>query len=118
MMAALARLIADDQLVGSDDRRRRQAVPERHGFIVLSRFVGSAMLQLNPRILAEGHQVGQQEAVGGLDLVFRTDGRGGVPGAGGMAGKRNSHVLASPVVASPAPFLRAGALGLRRAAVV
>ena len=118
MVLPFAGLVADLQLVGLDQRCGRKAVPVGHGLIVLRRFVHAAVFELDAGILAERHQVGEEEAIGGFDVVLGTHGVLGAFGARGMAGEGQRHVEAAPIVSAAAPFFGAGALGLRRPAVV
>src|SRR5437868_532242 len=80
--------------------------------------VGAAVFQLDASVLAEGHQVREQEAVSRFDLVFVFLGCFGIGGADRVADERQSHVASAPIVAATAPFLGARAVGLRCLAVI
>ena len=85
---------------------------------MLGGVVHAAVFEADDGVAAERHQVGQEEPVGGLDLVLLVLGLLGAARADGMAGEGQGHVLAAPIIAAAAPFLGAGAVGLRRLAVV
>jgi len=118
MMLALASLVAHDQFIGPNEAGRWQAVPVGNGLVVLRGFVDAAVLQLNARVLSEGHQIRQQKAISRFDFVLFAGGCLGVLRARGMARERESHILTTPVIPAAAPFFRAGALRLRCAAVI
>src|SRR5207249_12298235 len=85
---------------------------------MFGRFVRAAVLELDAGVFAEGEEVGEEEAVGGFDFVvfaFRLLGGGS---AGGMTREGQGHVSSAPVITRAAPFFGAGALTLRRFAVV
>ena len=70
------------------------------------------------RVLSKRHQVRQQKAIRRMNLVLVILGLRQLPRADRMTGKRQRHVLSAPIIPAAAPFLRPGALGLRRLAVV
>src|ERR1043166_7309713 len=117
-MGSLAVGVAHLQFVGLDQCRTVHAVPISHSFIVLRGLVFTAVFELNDRALAEGEQVSQQKTVGRFNSVLVIFRLLVVARAGRVPGKRKSHVSAAPVIAAAAPFLSAGAVGLRRLAVV
>src|SRR5438128_12690451 len=78
----------------------------------------AAMLEADERVFSEGHEVGKQKAVSGFDLVLLIFCLSGIACAGRMSRKRERHILAAPIISAPAPFFGAGALGLRRLAVI
>src|SRR6266571_1689640 len=85
---------------------------------MFDRLVFSAVFEADDRVSPERHEVGQQKSVRRFDLVlvisrFRLAAR-----AHRMARKRQRHVLSPPIIAAPAPLLGAGAVSLRREAVV
>ena len=110
--------IADRQLVGLQQRRRRQAIPVGDRLVVLGGFVLAAVLEADQRVAAERHQVGKQEAVRRFDLVLGAQRRQRAACAGRMSRQRQRGIDAAPIVAAAAPLLGAGALRLRRLAVV
>ena len=85
---------------------------------MLHRFVGPAVLKADASIFAEGHQVGQQEAVARLNLVIFLLRGLEAGGANRVTGEGQGHVAPAPIVSAAAPFLSAGALRLRGEAVV
>src|SRR5271154_7172645 len=76
------------------------------------------MFEVNDRMLSEWHQVGEQEAIGGLDLVFFVHSKLCATCPHRMADEGQSHVQTAPVVATAAPFFGPSTLRLRRKAVV
>src|SRR5207253_2881914 len=82
------------------------------------RLVVAAVLQADAGVPAEGHEIGEQEAVGGLDLVLLVPDRLRAPRAAGMPDERERHVQPAPIVAAPAPLLCARTLYLGGLAVV
>ncbi len=104
--------------VGFDERRRGAAVPIGHSSVVIGAVILAAMLEADAGVAAERHQVGEQKAIGRLDFVLGVLGRGRVRRADRMAGKRQGHGLATPIVAAAAPFLGPGSLCLWRLTVV
>src|SRR2546429_8565738 len=117
-MALFALRFSDLQLVGFDERRVMGAVPVSDGLIMLGGLVLPAMFEADERVFAEWHQIRQQKAVSGLDFIVVVFRFLRVASAGGVAGERERHVLAAPIIAAAAPFFGAGALGLRALAVI
>ena len=117
-MSVLRRCIPNLQPVGFDQRRRRQAVPIGHRLVVFCGFVVPAMFQVNDCLLSEGHQVGEQKAIGGLDLVFFVYGKLCAACAHRMADEGQGHVQTAPIVPTAAPLFGARTLRLRRKAVI
>src|SRR2546426_3077396 len=85
---------------------------------MLRGFVLAAVFEADEGVFSERHQVREQKAIGGFYLVQFVLGLLGAPRAGGVACKRQRHVLPAPVIAAAAPFLSARALGLRGVAIV
>src|ERR1044071_4510680 len=117
-MSLLAGVVANLQLIRADERRAVGAVPVGHRLVVFRRLVLSAVLEADDGAVAEGHQVGEQETIGGFNPVLVVECLLCVAGPDGVAGERESHVPAAPVVAPAAPFLRARSVSLRGLAVV
>src|SRR6266849_5075569 len=85
---------------------------------MFGRLVFAAVFEADDGVSPERHEVGQQKSVRRFDLVLVISRFQLIARAHGMAGKRQRHVLSSPIIAAPAPFLGAGAVSLRREAVV
>src|SRR5690242_5576478 len=85
---------------------------------MLGGLVGASVFQADFGVLAKRHEVGEEKAVSRLDFVFSAHSASGVTTAGRLAGERQRHIAAAPVIAAAAPFFRACALCLRRLAVV
>ena len=85
---------------------------------MLGGFILSAVFEADHGVFSEGHQVGQQESISRLDFVFLVLRLFLVARAQRMAGERQRHVQSTPVIPSSAPFLGAGAISLRRLAVI
>src|SRR5215510_15378208 len=117
-MRALAVQGSDFQTVRLNQGRGRNRVPVSDRLIVLLRRICSAVLEMNPSVLTEGHQVGEQKPVSGMNLVFRSQGLARPSCAHGMAGKWECHVEATPIVSTSAPLLGADTICLRRLTVI
>src|ERR1700691_2934359 len=76
------------------------------------------MFEVNDRMLSEWHQVGEQETIGGLDLVFFVHSKLYATCAHRMAYEGQSHVQTAPIVPTAAPFFGPGTLRLRGKAVI
>src|SRR5688572_5276365 len=81
-------------------------------------FIVPAVFQVNARVLSKRHQVREQKTIGGLDEVFGVLCFLKAGCAARMAREGQGHVATAPIVASPAPLFRAGAVGLRACAIV
>src|SRR5687768_1815272 len=95
-----------------------ETIPVGDGFVVLLGLIGSTVLELDAGVFTEGEEIGEEEAVGGLDPVC-----GGLRflaarGAGGVAGEWEGHVSAAPVVAAASPFFGSRSVALRGVGVV
>jgi hypothetical protein len=108
----LAGGVADFQFVGFDDGCAGEAVPVGDGFVVFVGVVFAAVFEGDAGVFSEGEEVGEEEAVGGVDFVEVVFGFFELAGADGVAGEGERHVSPAPVVTAAAPFLGAGAVGL------
>ena len=111
-MGPFADDVADFQLVRLDERWPVHSIPIRDRLIMFGGFILAAVFELDAGVLAKGHQVSQEKTVGGFDPILVTFSLFHAAGAGGMAGEGQGHVAPAPIIATAAPFLRAGALGL------
>src|SRR4051794_7538336 len=76
------------------------------------------MLKLYAGVLSERHQITKQKPVCGMDFVLVALRLFQVARSHRMAGKRQRHVDATPIVATPAPLLRSGPVRLGRLTVI
>src|ERR1035437_360130 len=106
------------QLVRLDEGGAVHSVPVGDGLVVFGGIILAAVFEADYGIPAEKHKVGQEKPVSGFYLVLLVLRLLGIASAGGMPGEGQRHVLAAPIISAPAPFLGAGALRLRRLAVV
>src|SRR5436190_7654203 len=70
VMQGLVHGVSHVEGVGRDQASPGQAVPVGDGAVVLLYVVLSSVLELDAGVAAKGHQVGEEKAVGRLDLVL------------------------------------------------
>ena len=117
-MRLLARDIAYFQFIRLDQRRGGGAIPVGHRLVMLGGFILSTVFEADHGVFSERHQVGQQESISRLNFVFFILRLFLVARAHRMAGERQRHVTSTPVIPAATPFLGAGAISLRRLAVI
>src|ERR1035441_5499115 len=106
-MRPFALLAANLQCVGLDEGGAVHSVPAGDGLVVFGGSIQAAVFEADDGVPAEGHEVGQEKPVSGFYLVLLVLCLLGTARAGGMAGEWQRHVLAAPIISTPAPFLGA-----------
>src|SRR5438876_2218343 len=117
-MSLLAGGVADLQFIGLDQSRGVYAIPVGQRLVMLGGLVFAAVFEPDERAFAKGHQVGEQKAVGRFNFVLIVLRLALIARADRVTGKGQAHIASSPVISTTAPLFRAGAVGLRRLAVV
>src|SRR5262249_17493877 len=110
--------IADVKCVRQSKASAWQSIPIRNRCVMLVGIVEPAVLHLNACVSTKRHRVGEEKTIGGLDSILSAHRRCLIGRTNGMADEWKSHRLATPIVTTTRPLLRAGALCLRCLAVI